>query len=800
MTVSLGGRGEGGDSPSRNSDYRRPRDGIVSIVEAEPTPVVVISPNGRKLLFGHYEALPPIEQQAEPILGLAGVRFRPRLNEWHRAYYFTRLEVMDIESGARTWIEVPAGSKLGRPLFSSDATLIAFTRTVDDGVELWVAEVVSGRARRILPPRLNEVLGGSFGWIANTRELLVLLVPEGRPAPPTAPRVPKGPVIEDTAGRLATNRTFQDLLKNAHDEELFDHYCTSQLARVTLSSDFIGDAQIRSFGEPAIYIEASASPSGQYWLVCRILRPYSYSVPISRFSHTVEVWDGNGSIVREITRLPLAEEVPIQGVPKGMRAVHWQPHEPAMLCYVEALDGGDPKRAAEFRDELFCLDSPTAQPRSLGRTKERFIGLEWLEKKALYLVTEWDRDRKWVTTTLRDASTQDAPIRTIFDRSQNDRYGDPGEPVMRRNAQNALVVRMEGDAIFLAGEGATPEGDLPFLDRLDLVTLKKDRLFQSERERFTSFVQFAPDADGRLTRYIVRRESPHEPPNYHLRERDETALARERAITSFPDPHPQLTGIEKELLTYRRKDGVTLSGTLYLPPDHREGQVHPLVIWAYPLEYNDVHTAGQVNAAPNRFTRLSGISPLFFLLEGFAVLDEATVPIVGDPETVNDTFIAQCVDSAAAAIDAVCARGVADRHRVAVGGHSYGAFMTAQLLAHCDLFKAGIARSGAFNRTLTPFGFQGERRTLWEAKSTYLAMSPLLDADKIKAPLLLIHGDIDDNPGTHTLQTRRLFHALSGLGATARMVILPHEAHGYVAKESVLHVLAESIDWLAKYV
>lgn len=791
--------GESGPENAGTIPYRRPDRAIVDIVEAPPTPLVVLAPGGDRMLFGEYDALPPIEQQAEPILGLAGIRFRPRLNESNRAYYFKGLELLDIASGDKTRLDVPKPSRLGRPLFSTNGKHVAFTNTVEEGVELWVADVDSGASRRLLGPILNDVLGGAFAWLGERSEMLVSLVPSGRGDPPAAPRVPTGPVVEDTAGKRATNRTFQDLLKNGHDEALFEHYVTAQLARVDLAGN------VTKLGAPAIFLDASPSPDASSMLIERVIRPYSYAVPIARFAHVVEIWDLDGNTRAELGRLPLVEEVPIQGVPKGPRSTHWIPTLDASLCFAIALDDGDPKRSAEHRDELFRIDAPYhggfESARSLGKTKERFVGIEWLDRPAWNLVTEWDRDRRWITTTLRDASDPARAPKVIFDRSQNDHYGDPGELVYRRTRRNQLVARLDGDAVFLSGAGATEEGDRPFLDRLDLVTLEKSRWFQSGVDRHASFVQFASCGATPYSMMIVRAESRTEPPNFHLVEVTSSPGSRPaRALTSFPDPHPQLTGIEKQLLRYRREDGVELSGTLYVPPSRKDGERVPLVIWAYPLEYNDASTAGQVSAAPNRFTRLSGTSPLFFLLSGCAVLDEATIPIVGDPEKVNDTFVAQCVSSAKAAIDAVVDLGVADRERVAVGGHSYGAFMTATLLAHSTLFKAGIARSGAYNRTLTPFGFQGERRTLWEARDTYLAMSPLLHADTLKTPILLIHGEIDENPGTHTFQSKRLFHALAGLGATARLVLLPHESHGYVAKESVLHVLAESFDWIDRFV
>jgi dipeptidyl aminopeptidase/acylaminoacyl peptidase len=272
------------------------------------------------------------------------------------------------------------------------------------------------------------------------------------------------------------------------------------------------------------------------------------------------------------------------------------------------------------------------------------------------------------------------------------------------------------------------------------------------------------------------------------------------ALTDFKDPTPQIRGIKKQIVKYQRKDGVPLSATLYLPENYVEGTRLPLLVWAYPLEFNDASTAGQVSANPSEFTRISGLSHLTLLTQGYAIMDDATMPVIGDPETMNDTFIEQIVDAAQAAIDKAVEMGVADGSRVGVGGHSYGAFMTANLLAHSNLFRAGIARSGAYNRTLTPFGFQSERRPLWEAKDVYANVSPFMYADKIKTPILFVHGENDNNPGTFPIQSQRMFQAVKGNGGTTRLVMLPYESHGYRARQSVLHTQFEMIQWLNRFV
>jgi len=472
-----------------------------------------------------------------------------------------------------------------------------------------------------------------------------------------------------------------------------------------------------------------------------------------------------------------------------------------MLTWVEALDGGDPRKKVSPRDKLMSWNSPfTGEPAEMLKTEQRFQGRMFGEKDGLMLFFDYNRDnqrRRMFVTDYRSPSSS----RMISDLNVNDRYNDIGQPVTKLLSSGSSVVRQSGDFIFLQGSGASPDGDRPFLRRIDLKTLQTEEIFRSGIEEYESFVALMDDSG---TNFLTRKESVVEPPNIYIRQVCPpgsicTAMASRR-ITDFKDPAPQLRGIQKQLVKYKRADGVELSFTLYTPPGYKPGTPLPTLVWAYPLEFTDPATAGQVTGSTNRFTQIGGISHLFFLLQGYAVLDNATMPVVGDPLTVNDTFVKQVVDSAQAAIDKGVEMGVVDRDRVGVGGHSYGAFMTANLLAHSRMFRAGIARSGAYNRTLTPFGFQSERRTFWDAPELYAKVSPFFYADKIKEPILLIHGEADNNQGTYPMQSERLFAAISGNGGTARLVMLPLESHGYSAKESVEHTLFEMVQWFDKHV
>jgi dipeptidyl aminopeptidase/acylaminoacyl peptidase len=771
---------------AQDGGYRLPPDPIPQILDAPPLPIVGVSPDRAYLLFSDRTSMPSIAELAEPMLRLAGTRINPATYGPASVPRTAGLRVKHVESGREHPIRTPADGAIVGSTFSPDGSRISFTHMRDDRLEVWVADVATGEARRVTDARLNGI-GGACQWMPDSERMLCTLVPAGHGTPPAEPRVPSGPVIQESSGRSAPVRTYQDLLGNPHDEALYEHYFTAQLAIVDVTS-----GATTPVGRPAIFAGASPSPNGEYVLVTRVVRPFSYIVPQNFFPREQEVWNLRGEVVHRVASTPLQEGLRPGWVATGPRNVSWRAQQPATLVWVEALDGGDPNQPAEHRDRALSIAAPfSGEPREIARTEQRFAGIQWLED-GRGLITDFERAARNRRTFLFHPDQPQTEWRLVWHLNTEDAYADPGSPVMRRD-DGGFVVAQHGDDIFLAGAGASPEGDRPFLDRLNLRTLRSERVWQSDADAYESFAALV-DADGR--RIITRHETATQPPNYMLRD---TRSNQRTALTDFQDPAPQMRAVTKQLVVYEREDGVPLNGTLYLPADHQPGQRLPVVIWAYPREYVSADVAGQVRGSDTRFTNVGGSSHLFFLTQGYAVFDGPSMPIIGG-DTANNRYVEQLVMSARAAVDKLVEMGVADRDRIGVGGHSYGGFMTANLLAHSRLFRAGIARSGAYNRTLTPFGFQAEQRTFWEAPDVYAAMSPFFHADKIQDPILFIHGDADNNSGTFPIQSERMYAAVIGHGGTARLVMLPHESHGYVARESVMHALAEMIEWFDRYV
>jgi dipeptidyl aminopeptidase/acylaminoacyl peptidase len=769
--------------------YLEPPPAIARILNAPQTPGVSVNPTRDWLLLMERPELPGIAEVMAPDLRLAGIRLDPRTNGPSRAASYTGLVLRAVNGAVERRVQAPPG-RLGNVDWSPGGRRFAFSVSTSRGLTLAIAEVATGASREVPGVVLNAASGAPCSWI-DASALLCRTVPAGRGEAPASSTVPAGPVIQESEGRAAPNRTYQDLLKDRSDEARFDHYFTSQLVEVRV------DGGVQAVGAPAVYLDAAPSPDGRFLLVETVHRPYSYLVPINRFPVRFEVWDRAGSVVRLIADRPLQEEVPpsFDAVPVGPRSITWRADQPSTVQWVQATDGGDPRRRVGLRDEVRLWSAPfTGEPSTFFAAEWRVRQVQWTARGQAVVSESWNRTSMTRTWLLEPGA---AP-RKLFEMSSEDRYGDPGDFLTAVTPAGTRLIQTSADGrtAWLAGAGASPDGDRPFLDQFDFGTAKATRLWRSEAPAYESPIALLDPARGTV---LALRESVTDPPNYVVRDLKRKSV---RPLTAFTDPAPEFAGIQKELVTYQRADGVQLSATLYLPPGYRKEQGPlPFFFWAYPREFRSADAAAQVIGSPYRFTRPTGASHLFLLLAGYGVLDNPTMPIVAqggkDP---NDSYVEQLVAGAAAAVDKVVAMGVADRQKIAIGGHSYGGFMTANLLAHSDLFKAGVARSGAYNRTLTPFGFQAEERTWWEAPEIYTRMSPFTYANQVNEPILLIHGQDDDNSGTFPIQSERFYAALKGNGAKARLVMLPGEAHGYRGRESVGHTLAETIRWLDRYV
>ncbi|MDZ4772545.1 MAG: prolyl oligopeptidase family serine peptidase [Planctomycetota bacterium] len=769
--------------------YREPPHVVVDVLDAPPTPALALSPDGKWILFVEHAAMPTLVDVARPMLRLGGLRIDPATDAHHQTLFGHGVALHDLRGEIRRRLPLPKGRRISSIRWSSDSRRFACLMVDERGTSLWCADIFRAEFELVIDS-ISAVLTNGFEWMPDGVRLLASRIPRSRGEKPLEPALPRGPKVLEARGDTTPLRTYQDLLASEHDERLFEHFTLTELVVCDPT-----DGSVESLGDPRFVWDFDASPDGRWVLVTTIERSFSYVHPYTGFPQSIEAWSIDGKERCVICSVPTSENIPIEGVRTGPRSVMWSAHGDANLVWLEALDGGDPRRVVPHRDRWMELSSPfDGRPRELARLEHRASGLSWTRDGAL-LAREYDRDRRWTRLRMLRAGESSAAV-TLDDRSVRDRYGDPGSILFEPEARGRRIVRQRAEWIYRAGAGDSPTGPRPFLARQSLTTLATERMFESKDDEIEVPVTLLDDPSGNPVELVTRHESAVSPPNLRLRRFGSDAF---EWLTHFKDPAPILRELKKELITYTRADGVQLSGELYLPP-HWNGERLPIVLWAYPDDYVDNDTASQVTASKHRFTRISGPSHLFFALLGYAVLDDASMPIVGSPETMNDTFVEQITSSARAAIEKLDAMGVGDPARVGVGGHSYGAFMTACLLAHSTLFKAGIAKSGAYNRTLTPFGFQAERRTLWEAPDSYLKLSPFLSAHTIRAPLLLVHGERDENPGTHYLQTERLFHAIQGIGGIARFVSLPHEGHGYRARESILHVLAEQIEWFERYV
>lgn len=773
--------------------YQKAPSPLDKVLDAPFLPALSVSPDQRQLLLLEQRSLPELSELAETELRLAGLRLNPENHAPSRSWYYIGLQLLNLDGSKRPVKGLPESPRLSDFSWSPDGQQVAFLHTAEREVQLWVLSLESGRAHPLKGLQINNVYGTPFVWSSNSKSLIVKTVSHELPKPP-AHKLPEGPVIYENSGKASPGRTYQDLLKSPDDEARFEFYLHSQLVEMPLR----GEA--RPLGKPGLISRFALSPDGRYLLVQQLHRPFSYLFPAFRFPLLSEIWNRKGELVKTVADQPLADKIPISfdAVRTGPRGLDWRADAEATLYWTEALDQGDPEQATEYRDQLMLWPAPFDQAAvSQLRVPHRLDEIFWGHDQVALALTDWYQTREkqyWRFAPLKKLAPE-----KILSYSGENRYQDPGKPLERRNSAGKLVLQFEDaqagqETVLMSGDGASPEGDRPFLRSWNLKSGMQQELWRSQAPYFEKVVRVLEQ--GQL---LTRRESPDRPPNYFVRDLKQQNT---QALTDFPHPLPEFSQIKKQLIEYERADGVKLNATLYLPPGYKpEDGPLPTVVWAYPREFKSADAASQVQGSPFSFVNLSPWSPLVFLTQGYAVVDHPAMPIIGEGDKEpNDSYIKQLVANAQAVVDKVSAMGVADPKRIGVGGHSYGAFMTANLLTHSDLFRAGIARSGAYNRTLTPFGFQSEQRKLWEAPEVYLAMSPLMHADKLNQPLLMIHGDADDNSGTYPMQSLYYYQAIKGLGGHVRLVMLPFESHGYRAQPSMHHMLWEMVKWFDTHV
>jgi len=776
--------------------YQKPSKEILELVDVSLAPSVLVNDSKDFMILLYRDPFKSIQDLSKEELRLAGLRIDPKTNIGSRVTYYNNLKTKDLVNDSHLFqvSGLPPDPKLSNFSFSPDQKKLAFTNTTSFGVEVWVLDLTSNLSKKLTKPNVNANLRDVINWFEDSKSILVKIIPNTKQdVINTEESIPIGPIISVNDGKKAQNRTYQDLLKNKNDEHNFENLAISDLYKVSLNGES------KKWLSKGMYNRIDFSPDGEYVMVTTIEKPFSYLVPYYRFPSKTVIYTKYGKRIETVVEVPLIEDLPkgFMSVRKGKRKFNWRNDKPSSLIFIQALDGGDPEKEVVYRDEVFQLEPPfNGKAKSLIKTINRFRSAVWGNDSTAFVYDYWWNTRNTKTYLFNPSEiTFEAEI--LFDRNYQNRYTEPGDFVTKRNKMGSYVLVIEEGNVFLNGAGYSKKGQFPFIDQMNLYSKKVSRLYQSE---YTDKLENINNYDAKKNQLLVRIESSNEYPNYFIRDLNKETLSQ---LTNFINPFKSIQGIYKEVIDYKREDGLNLSGILYLPLGYDIGKKEkmPMILWAYPREFKDQASAAQKTSNPNKFTYPHYGSPIYWVTKGYVVLDKATFPIVGEgDDQPNDSFRKQLVSNAKAAIDAVDKLGYIDRKRIAVGGHSYGAFMVANLLSHSNLFSAGIARSGAYNRTLTPFGFQSEERSYWEAPNVYYNMSPFMHADKMKTPLLIIHGEADNNSGTYPMQSTRYFNALKGLGAKVRLVILPNESHGYRAKESILHILWEQDQWLEKYV
>jgi len=811
--------------------YMQPPKEIVEIISAKPLPEVAFSNDYKKaVISGKESSMSELSYIAGSEFRVAGLRIDNNFSNT-RQQFSNELSILDVESGSINQVTgLPQNAKISNIDWSPSGKYFCFINNTPQKLELWRVDAVTAVSEKLNTLKLNAVLSEPYSFLDDER-IMYKCVPDNAGLRPESQPIPQGPVVQEHKGAGRSARTSPDMIASYYDEQVFDYYATSQLALFSSAGNTI-------VGKPALYRSLSLSPNKEYMIVTTEQKPYSYQRGHQSYPYRTEVWNIKGEFVKmlednKVGNLSMrpdedfADDTAMQDsvrTPKrGMKESNWRWRSdlPQTLVWNESeaasrggRDGGN--RPADFVDTvksdapkqktfIYQQDAPfTSEKTILLKSEGRVDNLVWCNKTFALFTTTDSKAKLRNTFSFVPCDTTVNPRLLISQTTELDTIGNfPvfGRPYMVNNqfGEKILYTDEKNSLFYLTdSKRRDSEGDnFWFIDKIDTKTAKIENVWTGKAP-FLETVEAI--TDFKKLKFISRKESNTDVPNYFL---VDIKGKKSRQLTNFHDPYPSIQKMQRRFVSYKRADGLTLTANLYLPENYdptKQGKL-PVFMWGYPYEYKTRALAEKRRAARYAFARPGYSSPLYWATQGYAVLDDFAVPIVAEnkKKEPNDRFIKELVMDAEAAINYLDSIGVGDKERVAVGGHSYGAFMTANLLAHTKLFKAGIARSGAYNRSLTPFGFQSESRNYWKAQSLYNQMSPFNYADSLKTPILLIHGQLDNNQGTFPVQSERLYHALAGLGGTVRYVQLPFEAHRYSAKESVLHVLYETHRWLEKY-
>lgn len=775
----------------RATDYQTPPASLQQVVDQTTGPVTVLSRDQQWMAVMGKTPAPSIKQLAREEVKLAGLRINPEsLTPSRIRSQYQSLVLIPLQQQPTVQLDIKLPKELtftnGR--FSPDNRFFSFTGITSEGAWLYLYNLESQSLKRLGKARLNATITTGYQWLADSSAILFRQALDknfdDRPGQAQA----LAPLVKATGQQKTPRRTYQDLLKTPADASYFSQLTESQLALITPKG------KLTPVGEPGIFNKVSLSPDNQYLLTTRLTAPFSLRVKYYDFQQEVVITKLTDQSEKVIAVKNSGETRPAgpDSVTPGNRSYSWHPAKPASITWLSAADNGDSTQQADIRDELYMLDAPFGeQPVKLAETPWRIWDIDWVDDDTA-LLTERSRKQQQLKVSLLDNNA----LTLWHQRGLRDTYKDPGKLYTARNGFGRSMVQLEKDRVLHYGLGASDNGYQPFLKQTSLLDGSSSSLWQTRDDSFQRVKYVLNQAPLEL---IISSESKSTPTAIY---RLDVTSGKSQLLYQNPAALPAYEGIQKQLVSFTRKDGLPLSGTLYLPADYTPDQGPlPVLMWAYPREFKDKSVASRVAFSANQYLKVSPRSPVALVSQGYAVFDRVAMPIVGEGKSKpNDSFRQQLVANAEAAIDKLVEMGVADRKRIAIGGHSYGAFMVANLLAHSDLFAAGIARSGAYNRSLTPFGFQNEERNFWQATDLYKEMSPFTHADKIDEPILLIHGEMDSNSGTYPMQSERLFNAIAGLGGTARLVMLPWESHSYVAKESLNHLLWEQLNWLDSHV